>query len=120
MKIASRNKPADAARSIGSSSKNIRAQNSFEKSRSGFKDTEFFLEAPSAKAVQLAADFTDWEKFPLDMVQSHDGVWFAAIPLSPGDYSYRFIVDGQWHDDPRSARRVPNPFGGSNAVKQVT
>ncbi len=97
-----------------------RTRNPSGKPTSELKETEFFLEAPSAKSVKLAGDFTNWEKFPLDMIQSEEGVWFAVIPLSPGNYSYRFIVDGQWHDDPRSAQRVPNPFGSSNAVKNVT
>ncbi len=81
---------------------------------------EFFLKAPSAKSVKLAADFTDWEKYPLDMMQNEDGFWFSFVPLEPGQYSYRFIVDGQWCDDPRSTRRVPNPFGTENALLDVT
>lgn len=84
------------------------------------KEVEFFLRAPSAKSVKLAADFTDWEKYPLDMMQNEDGVWFSFIPLEPGQYAYRFIVDGQWCDDPRSAWRVPNPFGTENAMRVVT
>ena len=84
------------------------------------KKVEFFLKAPSAKSVKLAANFTDWEKCPLDMMQSEDGIWFSTIPLAPGQYSYRFIVDGQWCDDPRSTRRVPNPFGSENALLVVT
>jgi Glycogen recognition site of AMP-activated protein kinase len=84
------------------------------------KKVEFFLKAPSAKSVKLAADFTDWEKCPLDMMQNEDGVWFSFIPLEPGRYAYRFIVDGQWCDDPRSAWRVPNPFGTENALRVVT
>ena len=84
------------------------------------KEIEFVLEAPSAKSVKLAADFTDWEKYPLDMMRSENGVWFSVIWLEPGQYSYRYIVDGQWCDDPRSTRRVPNPFGTENAMLVVT
>jgi hypothetical protein len=83
------------------------------------KQIEFTLEAPEAGSVKLAADFTDWEKYPLDMIQGENGVWFTVIPLAPGHYSYRFIVDGQWCDDPRSNLRVENPFGTNNAVRQV-
>ena len=81
---------------------------------------EFVLEAPSAKSVKLAADFTNWEKYPLDMMRSGNGVWVSVIWLEPGQYSYRYIVDGQWCDDPRSSRRVPNPFGTENALLVVT
>ena len=86
----------------------------------GLKTIEFHVQAPSARSVKLAADFTDWEKYPLDMIKSRDGVWFTNVPLSPGQYSYRFIVDGRWCDDPQSAQRVPNPFGTVNAVVNVT
>jgi hypothetical protein len=84
------------------------------------KKIEFCLEAPSAKSVKLAADFTHWEKFPHEMMRSENGDWFSAIWLAPGQYSYRFIVDGQWRDDPRATQRIPNPFGTENAVIAVT
>jgi hypothetical protein len=83
------------------------------------KNIEFFLEVPSAHSVKLAADFTDWEKSPVELSQSKDGIWHAAVPLSPGEYFYRFIVDGEWHDDPRPVARVSNPFGTSDAVLRV-
>jgi hypothetical protein len=82
--------------------------------------TEFHFKAPLAGSVKLAADFTDWEKSPLDMSKSQDGVWQLVVPLPPGDHAYRFIVDGEWRDDPHPALCVPNPFGSSNAVVKVT
>jgi hypothetical protein len=39
--------------------------------------------------------------------------------LSPGEYEYRFLVDGQWKDDPMAKRYVGNPFGGFNCVLEV-
>jgi hypothetical protein len=84
------------------------------------KPTEFHLEAPFAESVKLAADFTEWEKFPLDMIKSEDGVWYATVPLPPGHYSYRFIVDGEWCDDPSSVLHLhDNPLGRANAVMEV-
>jgi 1,4-alpha-glucan branching enzyme len=83
------------------------------------KPTEFSLEASSAKAVQLAADFTDWEKSPLEMTRAEHGVWRIMVPLAVGNYSYRFIVDGQWHDDPHCDYHIPNPFGTTNATRKV-
>jgi hypothetical protein len=83
------------------------------------KKVEFMLRSPSAGSVKLAGDFTDWEKSAVEMMHSEDGVWFTVVPLVPGLYSYRFIVDGQWCDDPGSAQQVPNPFGTRNAVVRV-
>jgi hypothetical protein len=84
------------------------------------KKVEFRFRSPAANSVQLAGDFTEWEKNPVDMMHSEDGTWFTVVPLAPGQYSYRFIVDGAWCDDPGSDVRLPNPFGTENAVIRVT
>ncbi|MBU6411768.1 MAG: glycogen-binding domain-containing protein [Verrucomicrobia bacterium] len=84
-----------------------------------FKDVEFRMDAPAAKSVKLVADFTDWEKSPLDMIRSHDGEWFTIVPLLPGNYAYRFLVDGRWFDDAHSERRASDSFGGSDTVLDV-
>jgi Glycogen recognition site of AMP-activated protein kinase len=102
-----------------SSSKNDGARQLSGQSRSELKRTEFYLEAPLAESVKLAADFTAWEKFPLDMIKTESGAWFTVVPLAPGRYSYRFIVDGRWCDDPHHNQCVPNPFGTVNAVVEV-
>jgi hypothetical protein len=83
------------------------------------RHAEFVLQAPQARNVKLAADFTGWEKSPVAMTKNEKGVWRAQVPLSPGTYSYRFIVDGNWYDDPQSSQSVPNPYGTLNAVKLV-
>ena len=67
----------------------------------------FSVELPEATRVQLAADFTDWEQFPLDMMRFEDGVWATTVPLPPGIYAYRFLVDGKWYDDRRSTPNEP-------------
>ena len=95
------------------------AQTGSKKAASEIKEVEFFLKASSAKSVKLAADFTDWERASLPMSRAGNGIWFAIVPLPPGDYNYRFIVDGQWSDDPHSSRHIPNSFGTRNAVKTV-
>ncbi|HEX9048501.1 MAG TPA: isoamylase early set domain-containing protein [Verrucomicrobiae bacterium] len=86
---------------------------------SNVKKVQFVLDAPAASSVKLAADFTEWEKSPVEMLHSNDGKWSAEIPLPPGQYAYRYIVDGQWFDDPASTRHAPNPFGSENAVITV-
>lgn len=79
----------------------------------------FHLHAPSAESVVLAADFTNWEKSAVSMTRRADGFWLTCLPLAPGNYAYRFVVDGQWCDDPSCLQHVPNPFGTTNAVITV-
>ena len=39
--------------------------------------------------------------------------------LKPGTYRYRFLVDGEWRDDPECELRVANPFGTQDALLLV-
>jgi 1,4-alpha-glucan branching enzyme len=84
------------------------------------KPTEFRLDAPSAHSVRLAADFTEWETQAVPLTRKDNGTWWIRLPLSPGRYTYRFLVDGEWRDDPKCAERVPNPFGTTNSVIEVS
>jgi 1,4-alpha-glucan branching enzyme len=67
----------------------------------------------------LAGDFTDWQEHPIPMHEAADGVWSADVRLAPGAHRYRFLVDGEWRDDPECNALVANPFGTRDAVRQV-
>ena len=45
-----------------------------------------------------------------------DATWAIDLELKPGRQEYRFVVDGQWQEDPDAAEQVDNPFGGKNSV----
>jgi 1,4-alpha-glucan branching enzyme len=83
------------------------------------KKQTFSITAPGATSVLLAGDFTHWQEQAIPMRQQSGGVWKATVELPPGKYHYRFIVDGQWRDDPDCPLRVQNTYGGENAVRQV-
>ncbi len=53
------------------------------------------------------------------MLRLTDGTWAKELILAPGRHEYRFVVDGEWVDDPAATDYVPNPFGGMNAVLTV-
>jgi len=48
------------------------------------------------------------------------GQWKATLSLTEGRHEYRYLVDGQWRDDPNCRTRIPNAFGGENCVCIVT
>ncbi len=79
----------------------------------------FCYEAPAATQVYLVGDFTHWQQKPISMQKTADGTWKATVILSPGAHEYRFLVDGEWRDDPQCNSRVSNPFGSENAVRKV-
>ena len=42
------------------------------------------------------------------------------MPSHIGIYTYVFIVNSEWRDDPECPLHVPNPCGSQNAVRVVT
>jgi 1,4-alpha-glucan branching enzyme len=89
------------------------------KSGASVRAQGFSFRAPDASSVQLVGDFTQWQESPIGLSKDAEGVWRAAVPLPPGTYHYRFLVDGVWRDDPECSLRTPNPFGGENMTRQV-
>jgi 1,4-alpha-glucan branching enzyme len=83
------------------------------------KRVEFSLLAPDAQTVALAGDFTGWEQNPVNLAKMKTGRWKTTVALDAGTYRYRFLVNGQWQDDPECTARVANPFGGEDCVKTV-
>jgi len=75
---------------------------------------------PRAKAVQIAGDFNNWQPQlnPMERVDE-SGVWQAKIALPEGHYRYRYVVDGQWQQDPYNERTEINPYGEYNSVLEV-
>jgi 1,4-alpha-glucan branching enzyme len=83
------------------------------------KQQNFSFTAPTATSVQLLGDFTHWQERPINMRKDTNGIWRASVALEPGTHHYRFLVDGQWRDDPEAGMQVPNPFGSQDSVRQV-
>jgi len=78
----------------------------------------FMLRAPKAKQVSLVGDFNDWsvDQNPLSD-PDENGIWTISIPLDPGRYQYKFLVDGkQWVVEPDAQAYQPDGFGAQNAL----
>ena len=79
----------------------------------------FALYAPEAEAVRLAGCFTHWQDAAVNLRKQKGGMWKTTLSLPPGTYEYRFMVDGQWCDDPACPTRKPNTFGSQNCIREV-
>ncbi len=79
----------------------------------------FRLDAPNAKEVKIAGDFSEWEISAKQLEHKEDGIWEIGVSLPPGIYEYKFLVDGEWWNDPRGGDIVMNPFGSQNNVLQI-
>ena len=76
----------------------------------------FEADFPRAKAVRVTGSFCDWSAKGLPLERRDDGIWECHLALEPGNYEYRFIVDGAWLPDPHNTRSAPNEFGGVNSL----
>jgi len=75
----------------------------------------FTVEAPDAAHVQLAGDFNAWTPDGNDM-EPVGRVWKKMVKLPPGRYRYRYVIDGEWRNDPQNGAIEPSPFGGNDSV----
>ncbi|HOD80707.1 MAG: hypothetical protein BWX88_03321 [Planctomycetes bacterium ADurb.Bin126] len=50
--------------------------------------------ARPANSACLAGDFNQWK--PAAMEKRGENVFTGLLPLRPGVYEYRFVIDGQW------------------------
>jgi len=73
--------------------------------------------------VRIAGDFNGW--VPDRGVRSLLGsegetrVWTKVLTLEPGTYQYRYIVDGEWQEDPANPQSAPGPTGQPNSILHV-
>ncbi|MBS1526721.1 MAG: hypothetical protein JST19_13775 [Bacteroidetes bacterium] len=60
-----------------------------------------------AKKVFVAGNFNNWNPEELRLKKTKDS-WALPVVLSPGNYGYKFIVDGNW---------IPDPSNGNYTVE---
>ena len=53
------------------------------------------------------------------MTKGDDGIWRAVLPVGPGRYEYKFVIDDVWQEDPGNPDTVSDPYGGSNSVLNI-
>jgi 1,4-alpha-glucan branching enzyme len=87
-------------------------------------------EGPAQVSFELTADvqgqsicvlgtFNDWQSCHV-MRRRDDGVWQCEVELQPGQYEYRFLVDGErWINDPQADGYTPNPYGEHNCIIMI-
>jgi hypothetical protein len=81
----------------------------------------FVTHAPGARRVQLAGDFNNWLPDSTPMIPNRAGDSFKALlPLAPGRYRYRLVIDGKWGNDPYNVYVESNPYGELNSVVEVS
>ncbi len=90
----------------------------------------FRYKAPAARQVNVAGEFNNWVGTVgtgrldpnIDPMSDRDGdgVWEIVLPLPPGRYQYKFVIDQvDWQDDPGNPETTDDNYGGKNSILVV-
>jgi 1,4-alpha-glucan branching enzyme len=83
------------------------------------KIVDFKYSAPNANRVFIAGTFNNWSPSANPLKKDWTGMWKTSLKLSAGKYEYKYIVDGNWQNDPLCQSCVPNNLGSTNCIKIV-
>jgi hypothetical protein len=72
----------------------------------------------NAKQVLVAGNFNDWDASSFAMKRTNSG-WEGSYVLGPGNYQYKFVVDGNWITDPDNPSFVIGPKGNKNSFMVI-
>jgi len=68
--------------------------------------------------IFLAGNFNNWSPNTTPM-KENNGNYSVTLYLEPGEYSYKFVVDGNWVVDENAEEFNDDGFGGKNSVIHV-
>jgi len=72
----------------------------------------------SAQKVIVSGTFNKWNEEYFRMLKTEEG-WELTLQLKPGEYEYKFIIDGEWFEDIDNTLKNENEFGGYNSVIKI-
>lgn len=106
---------AAGAKAAGSRSGKAAARKAPAKRR-----VEFVIEAGIGRTVSIAGSFNDWDpEAKLLADRDGDGVFRCVMMLPPGEYEYKFVVDGDWRIDEGNPWFASNDLGTLNSVLKI-
>ena len=88
------------------------------KSKQNFKKRKvtFSICSRDAEEVILIGDFNNWNPQKHPMKKDENGLWVKSVIIPPGQYEYKFLIDGQWKEDPQNILTATNCYGTKNSV----
>jgi glycosidase len=93
-----------------------------------FTFTYLPIEDEEVASVSLRGSFNSWGEWPME--EQPDGTWSITVDLEPGEYQYKFYINGKWPQDMSTARAggpidpnavgyINDGFGGQNAICRI-
>ena len=67
----------------------------------------------------MAGAFNGWSMDKDQLARGPEGEWTVTLPIKPGRYGYKFVVDGKWTLDPANSQTEDNGLGDKNSVLMI-
>lgn len=84
------------------------------------KRVKFEVLAEPKSKVFLAGSFNDWSDSAKQLKEKDgDGCYTGTLLLEPGEYEYKFVIDGDWQIDAENPNFNQNKLGTLNSVVKV-
>ncbi|RME20474.1 MAG: glycoside hydrolase [Deltaproteobacteria bacterium] len=91
-----------------------------KKESAGKKRVVLSLKAEPGSKVFVAGTFNGWDTTKKQLKdRTGKGDYQATLLLPPGEYEYKFLVNGDWHVDPENPHWVTNEFGTLNNILRI-
>ena len=84
-----------------------------------FNEITLTVKAPEAKEVYLAGEFNSWKLDENSKMEHTNGCWTKRLNLNGGKYRYRFVIDGNWVEDPANPLTQLNSYGTLDSLLEV-
>lgn len=86
----------------------------------GKKRFTFLCKAEPGSEVYLAGNFNGWNPTKRKMIdKENNGNFITTMMLPPGEYEYKFVINGHWSIDRECEDWVPNSMGSLNSLIRV-
>ena len=79
----------------------------------------FIYQDIDAQSVYLVGSMNEWNTSSDLMKKQADGTWEIRLKLESGKYSYKYLVDGNWKNDPYNPNLEDDGYGGSNSFFEL-
>jgi 1,4-alpha-glucan branching enzyme len=74
----------------------------------------------SACSVFLVGDFNDWNERSHPLRKANAEKYELEVHLRPGNYRFKYLIDGIWWNDPDAEAYEPNPWGSEDSIIRIS
>ncbi|MFV0521624.1 MAG: isoamylase early set domain-containing protein [Mangrovibacterium sp.] len=73
--------------------------------------------AGNAESINVVGDFNEWDVIATPMRKLKTGEYSVIVELEQNkSYAFRYLIDGEWYNEPESDGQEANEFGSENSL----